>query len=67
MRQIKRSPISTIAVVRILAVTVGVLMLLSALRFATALPDVMPGNAAGMLALVTLGTLLIVGAIWLGI
>ena len=53
-------------IVRLIAITVGVFMLLTAAKFVTVLPDVMPGNAAGILAMVTVGAILLLGAIWIG-
>ncbi|NHN84648.1 hypothetical protein GOB93_08320 [Acetobacter musti] len=62
-----RSPLNSTAIVRIIAVGIGLVFLVLALRFAMEMPDVMPGNAAGILVLVFVGTVLILGAIWIGI
>lgn len=66
MRQIRRSPLSSTAIVRLITVVIGAVMLFAALRFIAVMPDVMPGNAAGILMLVTIGTILLLGAIWIG-
>ncbi|WP_291364690.1 hypothetical protein [Acetobacter sp. UBA5411] len=66
MRPIRRFPISSTSIVRIVAFVAGVLMLVAAARFVAELPSVMPGNAAGILVLVTLGTIFVLAAIWLG-
>ncbi|MFT8718677.1 hypothetical protein [Acetobacter sp.] len=67
MRPIRRFPISSTMIVRLIAITVGVFMLLTAAKFVAVLPDVMPGNAAGILAMVTVGAILLLGAIWIGV
>lgn len=65
-RRTTRSSLSSTAIVRILAVVTGVIFLLLALKFAVTLPDVMPGNAAGVLVLVFVGAVLLLGSIWIG-
>ncbi|MCE0742645.1 hypothetical protein LWC05_01865 [Acetobacter sicerae] len=67
MRPIRRFPISSTSIVRIVAFVAGVLMLVAATRFVAELPSVMPGNAAGTLVLVALGTIFVLAAIWLGV
>ncbi|GBR00940.1 hypothetical protein [Acetobacter oeni] len=65
--RLPRSPITSTAIVRMVAIGLGAVFLAFAVRFALEMPDVMPGNAAGILALVALGTILILGAIWIAI
>ncbi|AQS84844.1 MAG: hypothetical protein ABF876_13790 [Acetobacter aceti] len=67
MRPIRRFPISSTSIVRIVVFIVGALMLLAAARFVAELPAVMPGNAAGTMVLVTLGAIFVLAAIWIGI
>ncbi|NHO31223.1 hypothetical protein [Acetobacter fallax] len=62
-----RSPLNSTVIVRFVAITIGLVFLALALRFAMEMPDVMPGNAAGILVLVFVGAVLVLGALWIGI
>ncbi|NHO53145.1 hypothetical protein GOB87_04110 [Acetobacter estunensis] len=67
MKQIRRSPLTTTVIVRIMACVLGIMLLVFAAKFVAILPDVMPGVAAGRLLMVVLGTILLLGSIWIGV
>ncbi|GBQ94490.1 hypothetical protein AA23498_2044 [Acetobacter nitrogenifigens DSM 23921 = NBRC 105050] len=52
---------------RVIIIVIGLVTMGLAARFAIAAPDVMPGEAMGMVVLVVVGALLLLGAIWVGL
>ncbi|GEN58536.1 hypothetical protein [Acetobacter nitrogenifigens] len=67
MRDNWRAALAQRITMRVIIIVIGLVTMGLAARFAIAAPDVMPGEAMGMVVLVVVGALLLLGAIWVGL